>query len=121
MDGYCYDSQLLLKFKKEIFYEIYKPSNISKTTIEEYKKNCVSNEQFYDDIVNTNISDFQPNGRKRIDLCVTIPLIQGIASAGNDEDFKKDLKNYLDLIQYDEKQVYEEMNMAFQKCLEKVV
>lgn len=118
MDGYCYDPTLLLRFKKETYYEIYKPYNISKTTTEEYKNCCVSNKQFYEDIVNTELSDFQPNGRKRTDLCVMIPLVQGIAEMGTDDDFKKELDDYLKLIQYDERQVYEEMNQAFQKCLE---
>lgn len=117
IDDYCYDPSLLLRFKKEIFYEIYKPYNVSKTTVEEYKNCCDSNKQFYEDIVNTKLSDFQPNGSKRIDLCVMIPLVQGIAEMGTDEDFKKELDNYLKLIQYDERQVFEEMNVAFQKCL----
>lgn len=118
MDGYCYDPSLLLRFKQETYYEIYKPYNVSKTTTDEYKNCCDFNKQFYEDIVNTELSDFQPNGRKRTDLCVMIPLVQGIAEMGTDTDFKKELDDYLKLIQYDERQVYEEMNQAFQKCLE---
>lgn len=121
MDGYCYDPTLLLKFKfkKETYYEIYKPYNVSKTTAEEYKNCCDSNKQFYEDIVNTKLTDFQPNGSKRTDLCVMIPLVQGIAEMTTNEDFKKELNEYLKSIQYDEKQVYEEMNVAFQKCFNK--
>lgn len=115
MDGYCYDPTLLLRFKKEVYYEIYKPYNVSKMTTEEYKNCCDSNKQFYEDIVNTKLNDFQPNGRKRTDLCVTIPLVQGIAEMGTNEDFKKEFNEYLKSIQYDEKQVYEEMNQSFQK------
>ncbi len=98
----CYDPSLLLRFKKQ-------------TSIEEYKDCCDSNKQFYEDIVNTKLSDFQPNGRKRVDLC--IPLVQGIAEMGTNEDFKKELNEYLKSIQYDESQVYEELNQVFQKCL----
>ena len=116
MDGYCYDPTLLLRFKKETYYEIYKPYNVIKTTTDEYKS-CDSSKQFYEDIVNTDLSDFQPNGRKRADLCVVIPLVQGIAEMGTNEDFKRDLNEYLVSIQYDEKQVYKEMKTVFQKCL----
>jgi hypothetical protein len=116
MDGYCYDPSLLLKFKKETYYEIYKPYNVIKTTAEDYKK-CASSKQFYEDIVNTKISDFQPNGSKRTDLCAMIPLTKGIAEMESNEDFKRELNDYLESIQYDEKQVYEEMNSAFQKCI----
>lgn len=119
MAGYCYDPTLLLRFKKETFYEIYKPYNVSKTTTEEYKNCCDYNKQVYEDIVNTKLSDFQPNGRKRTDLCVVIPLVQGIAEMETYIDFKNELDDYLKLIQYDERQIYEEMNQAFQKCLEK--
>lgn len=121
MDGYCYDPTLLLRFKKETYYKIYKPYNISKTTIEEFKNSCNSNKKFYEDVVNTKLSDFQPNGRKRIDLCVVIPLVQEIAKMRTDEDFKKELNEYLKSIQYDERQVYEEMNKEFQKCLNEEV
>lgn len=112
MDGYCYDPSLLLRFKRETYYEIYKVSNISKTTTEEYKNCCESNKYFYEEVVNTKLSDFQINGSKRTDLCVMIPLVQGIAEMGTNEAFKKDLKDYLKLIQYDEKEVYGELNIA---------
>lgn len=121
MDGYCYDPSLLLKFKKEVYYEMYKPYNVTKTTVEEYKNCCDSNRQFYEDIVNTKLNDFRPNGSKRTDLCVMIPLVQGIAEMGTNEDFKRELSKYLVSIQYDEKQVYEEMNAKFQKCLKEEV
>lgn len=117
MDGYCYEPTLLHRFKKETYYEIFKPYNVSKATADEYKNCCDSNKQFYEDIVNTKLSDFQPNGRKRTDLFITIPLVQRIAEMGTDEDLKKELNEYLKLIQYDEKQIYEEINQAFQKCL----
>lgn len=113
MDGYCYDPSLLCRFKKETYYEIYKPYNVSKTTAEEYKNCCDSNRQFYEDIVNTKLSDFQPNGSKRIDLCVMIPLLEGIANSSDDPEFKRDVCYYLSAIQYDEQQVFGEMNMAF--------
>lgn len=121
MNGYCYDPTLLLRFKKEIYYEIYKPYNVSKITIEEYKNYCDSNKQFYEDIVNTKLSDFHPNGRKRADLYVIIPQIQITADMITDVDFKKELNDYLKTIQYDEKQIYEEMNQEFKKFLKKYV
>lgn len=120
MDGYCYDPSLLLRFKKETYYEIYKPYNISKTTTEEYKS-CDSNKQFYEDIANTQLSDFQPNGRRRADLCLIIPSVQQIAEMRADLGFKKELDDYLKLIQYDERQVYEEMNQSFQKVFRKSI
>lgn len=115
MDGYCYDPSLLLRFKKETYYEIYKPYNVSKTTAEEYKDHCDSNKQFYEDIVNTKLSDFQPNGKKRIDLCAVVPLVLEIAEMSSDKGLKKELNEYLKSIKYDERQIYEEMNEKLRK------
>lgn len=111
---YCYDPSLLCKFKRDVYYRMYKPYNISKTTLEEYinyNKGCCK--QFYENIVNTKLEDFLPNGSKRLDLCMTIPLVQGIAENGKDENFKTELKDYLELIQYDERQLFEELDNSF--------
>ena len=115
MDDYCYCPTLLLKYKKEIYYEIYKPHNVSKTTIDEYKNCSASNRQFYEDVVNTTLNDFLPNGRKRLELGMVIPLIEPIAN----KDFQKDLENYLNQIKYDEKQIYEETERQMQEILKK--
>ena len=103
---YVYDPSLTLRFDKDLYYKIYNPSNIYKYTKKEYRE---TNKKYYDMIKNTTISDFQPGGSKRTDLCTVIPLIRQIAEYSCDENFKKDLDEYLSLIQYDEKQVYEEL------------
>lgn len=103
---YVYDPSLLLRFDKDEYYKIFIPTNVSKTTKEEYQQ---VNGSYYDDVRNTSVSDFQLGGSKRTDLCVTIPLIRGIAECSTDATFKKELREYLELIQYDEQQVYEEL------------
>ena len=77
-----------MRFKKETYYEIYKPYAIFKITHEEYKS-CEYSRKFYEDIVNTKLSDTHPHGNKRIDLSVTIPLTLRIAEMENNECFKK--------------------------------
>lgn len=106
---YVYDPTLLLRFKREVYYNMYYPSNVCKCTKEEYIEH---NKEFYEDIKNTTLQDYQIGGRKRTDLCVTIPLLETIANSSNDEEFKRDVVYYLAAIQYDETQVYEEMNYA---------
>lgn len=88
IDDYCYDPTSLMRFKKETYYEIYKPYAIFKITHEEYKS-CEYSRKFYEDIVNTKLSDTHPHGNKRIDLSVTIPLTLRIAEMENNECFKK--------------------------------
>lgn len=117
IDDYCYDPSLLLKFKKETYYEIYKPYNVSKITLDEYKNCCEFNKQVYEEITNTKLSDFQPNGKKRTDLCIMIPLFQETADMNPDSEFKEKLNDYLKLVQYDKKQAHEEIISNFQNHL----
>ena len=106
IDDYVYDPSLMMRFEKKLYYKIYNPTDVHKITYEDYKK---VNGSYYDDVRNTNISDFQLGGSKRTDLYVSIPLIKRIAEYSNNEKFKKELDEYLAIIQYDEKQVYDEL------------
>ena len=114
--NYVYDPSLTLRFDKDLYYKIYFPTNIRKETKEDYKKVSSS---FYDEVMSTTIEDFQPGGRKRTDLCLTIPSIKEIAELSNNDDFKKEVNEYLELIQYDEKQIQDELKVEFFKTIKK--
>ena len=96
-DNYVYDPSSLMRFDKYLYYKIFQPTNISKKSIEQY---CLIDDcrRLYEDIHQTIIEDYLPNGRKRIDLYSLMPLVEGIAE-GNKE-FKNELEAYLALIQY---------------------
>ena len=106
IDDYVYDPSSTLRFDKKLYYQIYNPTNVHKTTKEEYQK---LNGSYYDDVRNTTILDFQPGGSKRTDLIVSIPLIYRIAKYSDDKDFRKEVDDYLTLIQYDERQISKEL------------
>lgn len=110
LGDYVYDPTLLLRFRKDVYYNLYCPTNVHKYSVEQYAK---ENKEFYDDIKHTTLDDYKPGGKKRMDLCLMIPLLKGIADNSNNEDFKRDVFYYLNSIQYDEQQVYEE----FQKMV----
>ena len=116
MDNYVYDPSLMMRFDKNLYYEIYKPTNVSKCTKEEYcsTRQC---QELYNDIKNTTITDFKPYGRKRIELSMTMPLIMGIAQNSSNQEFINELNNFIALIQYDEEEVYTELNEALQKTM----
>lgn len=116
IDNYVYDPTLLLRFEKDAYYKIYSPTNVYKCSKDDYIKD---NKSFYEQVKNVTLQDFKPNGRKRIDLCSIIPLLEEIVNASNNPDFKNDFNNYLQSINYDERQVVEEMNLEFQKYLSK--
>ncbi len=103
---YVYDPTMLMRFDKDLYYKMFSPTNVSKATKEEYVS---VNGSFYDDIRSTTVSDFQPGGSKRLELCTTIPLVQGIADMSSDESFKKELDEYLSLIKYDGEAIYRDL------------
>lgn len=108
IDNYVYDPTSKLKFDKDLYYEIYKPTKISKCTKEEYCaiKQC---KELYDDIRSTTIEDFKPYGKRRMDLISTMPLTIAIAQKSGDKEFIDELNKFINLIKYDEEEVYSEL------------
>lgn len=113
---YVYDPTTLMRYEKEYYYQLYKISNVQKTSKEEYNK---INNNYYDEVRSVSISDFQPNGKKRMDLLVTIPLIKEISALSGNEQFKNEVEEYLEEIQYDSQKIYEESERKFFKLLRK--
>lgn len=107
-DGWVYDPSSLLKIRKDLYYEMFSPNNVFYYKPEEYA--C---SEMYKDITKITIDDLRPKGSKRLELCTTIPLIQGIADMSNNGDFINELNNHLNSIGYDYIQITDELN----KCL----
>ena len=106
IDDYVYDPSYIMRFDRDLYYKMFSPTNIHKSTKEDYKK---INGSYYDNVRNTRIEDFKPNGSKRFDLCVSIPLIREIAENSNNESLKIELAEYLELIEYDEESISKEL------------
>ena len=105
------------RYDKDLYYEMYKPYNVCKDSKEEYCS-YPENKKLYDDIQSTTIADYKPNGRKRVELAVIIPAIRGLAEASGNQEFIDDLNTYLTQIQYDEEQVYNELNDKVNAAME---
>lgn len=65
IDDYVYDPSLMMRFDRDLYYKIYSPTNVHKSTKDDYKK---VNGSYYDDVKNTTVADFQFGGSKRTDL-----------------------------------------------------
>ena len=103
-DGWVYDTSLLLKIKKERYYQMYLPSHVHYYSYEEY-----SNREWYQDIISTTLDDLKADGFKRFWLSVTIPPIEDIASKSHNSEFQDLLKQHLESIHYD----YDEISSSF--------
>ena len=111
-NGWVYDPTLLYKFKKEVYYKIYDPTNLIYRNPEDYKKS-----ELYLPIVNTTIDDLKPGGKERYHLCVSIPFIQGIAEMSGNQDFIDELNEYLELIEYDYQQISDELDNSIRNIM----
>lgn len=104
---YVYDPTSLYRFKRDIYYQLYCPSNIKKYTLDEYLASS-SNREFYENIKSTTIDDYKPGGSRRYDLCVLIPLL--IANSKfYGKEYEKVLNDYLNSIEYDYGQIASEL------------
>lgn len=75
MENYVYDPSRLLKFKIETFYQLYKPTNISRCNVEQYKMISKENKEFYEEAQNTTLKDLLPNGKRRNQLLFLAPYV----------------------------------------------
>lgn len=101
IDNYVYDPTSLMRFDKDLYYQIYQPKNIIKCNKDEY---CLDtdNKEIYNEIKNTTINDFVSDGKRRNELLTVIPLVLSMADLSDNEQFKVELNNWLALIKYDE-------------------
>ena len=115
-DGIVYDPTWMSKFDKKLYYQIFKVKRVEKCTKEEYISNS-NRKKFYDEVKSTTIDDYKPNGSKKVDLLMTIPLLKRIAS--HNEEFNKDLNEYLELIEYNEEELKRELDIKIKEELNK--
>ncbi len=114
IEDYVYDPSLLMRFDKKLYYSIFMPTNISKSTMTDYCSNP-EGKALYDDVTKTTIQDLQTPGIKRMNLIATIPLVKKIAEISSNPDFVRELDEYLASINYDEKQISEDLDLAIKK------
>ena len=111
---YVYDPSLMLKFDRETYYKLYGTSDVYKIDKETYMR---EHGDFVKTVVSTDYNEFRPGGKKRLELGVMVTQIRAIAEMVDDEEFKKDLADYLVLIEYDAHQIQRERNRVIQELL----
>ncbi len=114
-DGYVYDPSLLHKFPVELYYKIYGVSNVHKCSHAEYVSHP-ENKKLYDKIRNANLQDYQPNGKYRSELLLSMPLVKGIAEMSGDTEFQQELNKYLKLVQYPTKEQTNQAAVFEKQC-----
>ena len=113
---YVYDPSLMLKFDKATYYKIYGCSDVKKIDKATYEK---EHKEFIDDNVSNDFNDYKPGGSKRLQLGVLIMQVKALSTFIGDDNFTRELNEYLSFIEYDEKQIQEEREKALRKMFEK--
>lgn len=103
---------MVTSFDKNIYYALYKCSNVEKINKEDYLK---ASRDFVKQSVSYDIKDFLPNGEKRMQLASIIEQLKNNTELMNDEHFIIDLENYLALTNYDEQEIKEEQSQFLSK------
>ncbi len=114
MDEYVYDPTSLCKYKKDLYYKIYVPTNITKITTEDYIKE--NKEEYYK--TKKTLEDYLPDGDNRIDLYSLIPILEELVLLIDEEGFKEEIENYFKLIKYNKETFEEEIEKNFQKKMD---
>ena len=112
--NYVYDPSLMLKFDRDTYYALYGSSDISRCDKETYLR---EHKDFVDQHVSHSLDDFKPGGDRRLELGVLIIQLRALSNMIDDEEFSKELEEYLDAIEYDEGQIQKEREIAIQKIL----
>ena len=112
--NYVYDPSLMLKFDRDTYYELYGSSDISRCDKETYLR---EHKDFVDQHVSHSLDDFKPGGDRRLELGILIIQLRTLSNMIDDEEFSKELEEYLDAIEYDEGQIQREREIAIQKIL----
>lgn len=102
-DGWIYDSFYLYKFRKDVYFDIFKPRNVQNFESDEYKKSIS-----YQEITGTSLEDLQSFNSKKMWFYMGLKGVMAIADVRNDENFKRELNDMLERINYDPKMFNEE-------------
>ena len=105
-DGYVYDPTFRIKYDKDTYYKMFDVKDVYKVTKEEYISDPDA-KKYYEES-KLPIEEYKPYGSKRIDLMMSIPFLEAIAEYH--PDMKKELEEYLRLIEYDEGEVQQEID-----------
>jgi len=111
---YVYDPSLMLKFNKETYYTLYDCSNVTKIDKQTY---LLQHKGFVDSHVSHDFDEFNHNRKRRLEFGLLFFQLKALSELLGDEQFAKDLNNYQSCIEYDEKQIYEDREVAIQRIL----
>lgn len=116
LGNYVYDPAVMLRFDKDTYYALYECSNVSKDDKDTYYQ---QHKEFIDEHVTQDFDEFKQNGKRRLELDIIVKQIMVLMKYLDDEQFNKDVSEYLALVEYDEELIEQERKDVIEKILAK--
>lgn len=107
--NYAYDPTFLCRFDKDFYYRLFGVTDVHKFTKADYLASPAQSE-YYHAIKDTVLRDYQPSGKRRLELLTTAPLYQELAKLSPNPKFQTELNNFLVATQYDETKIVQEIH-----------
>lgn len=98
-DGWIYDPSSLYRFREDVYYDLFKPTNARRFSSEEYTSSSV-----YQEITSTTLEDLQSFNSKQLWFYFGIQGVKAIADISENAEFKKEFKEMLERINYNPKE-----------------
>ena len=111
---YVYDPSVGYRYDKEYYYKLFKCSKVFKTPKQKY---VLEHSDFIKKYVTTDLNEFRPGGKRRLELGIIIFQIQESARLTNDEALLKDLNEFLESVEYDPVQIRNQRNAEIEEMM----
>ncbi len=108
--NYAYDPTFLCRFDKDFYYRLFGVSDVHRFTKADYLASPAQSE-YYHTIKNTTLRDYQPGGKRRLELLTTAPLYQELAELAHNPEFQADLNDFLTAVRYDKTKIAQEITV----------
>ena len=90
-NGWIYDPSSLYRFREDVYYDLFRPSNVQRFESEDYK-----NSYSYLSITDTTLEDLQTFNSKKVWFYSGLKGVMAIAALSQDENFKQELRSMLE-------------------------
>lgn len=118
-DGYVYDPELLMRFNKDLYYQLYKPTDVESIDIKTFRSESMDNEDLYTDARETTIDKLLEDGFIRFALSDSVPIMQRFAKDSEDPEYKMLLDAFLTQVEYDPDKIHRQFVRYTDKLIEK--
>lgn len=95
-DGWVYDPSHLCKYRKDIYYSLFSPDNISCIKYQVYQSG-----NDYQDVLETSLDDLKPDGKRRKTVEMSLYLVSNLAKILDTPDLTNELQDHFKKIKYD--------------------